>query len=93
MRQWDEYYCRGWGADPELARERLNFLKLEQERAMFNFPSQDEPLFYTKTVHPLDFSCQCRACVRMHTITMDDRKFLDSIGITWRAQLQLKSSS
>ena len=81
---WDDYYCRGWGLDPEVAREKLDFLRLEQERAMFNHFDQDEPLFYTNTLHPLDFSCQCKFCVRMHTITMDDAKFLRSIGIAWR---------
>ena len=57
--------------------------------AMFNpydmWNKDDEPLFYTNTLHPLDFSCQCKACVRQHTITMDDRDFLRSIGIVWKA--------
>jgi len=44
----------------------------------------DEPLFYTSTHHPLDFSCQCKYCVRLHTITMQDRDFLDTIGVAWR---------
>jgi len=43
----------------------------------------DEPLFYTNTLHSLDFSCQCKLCVRMHTITMQDREFLDKMGIAW----------
>jgi len=54
--------------------------------AMFNpydMFKDDEPLFYTNTQHPLDFSCQCKMCVRMHTISMDDRDFLCSIGIVW----------
>jgi hypothetical protein len=33
---WDDYYARGWGIDPDIAREKLDFLKREQERAMFN---------------------------------------------------------
>jgi hypothetical protein len=82
---WDDYYIRGWGIDPELAREKLDFLKFEQERAMFHPFDQDEPLFYTSTFHPLDFSCQCKWCVRLHTISMSDRDFLHSIGIAWRA--------
>jgi hypothetical protein len=84
--RWNDYYCRGWGIDPEVAREKLDFLRLEQERAasMFNpFDYPDEPLFYTNTLHQLDFSCQCKLCVRMHTITMQDREFLDKMGIAW----------
>lgn len=89
MRPWDEYYLRGWGIDPEVARERLDFLKLEQERAtaMFNphdMQLPDELLFYTKTLHPLDFKCQCKKCVRLHTLTMQDASFLRSIGVMWR---------
>jgi len=91
--KWDEYYLRGWGVDPELAREKLDFLRLEQERAMFNpqemWDKDDEPLFYANTLHPLDFSCQCKACVRLHTITMKDRDFLRSIGIAWRATIMI----
>lgn len=46
--------------------------------------SEDEPLFYTRTTHPLDWSCQCKACVRKHTISLDDASFLRSIGVAWR---------
>lgn len=82
--RWEDYYCRGFGVDPEIARERLDFLRREQERAeaMFN-ELPDEPLFYTNSLHPLDFSCQCKMCVRMHTITMQDREFLGMIGVVW----------
>jgi hypothetical protein len=52
---------------------------------MIMWNKDDEPLFYTNTLHPLDFSCQCKFCVRLHTITMKDRDFLHSIGIAWRA--------
>jgi hypothetical protein len=45
---------------------------------------EDEPLFYTRTQHPLLFSCQCKRCVRMHTISMEDASFLRSIGVMWR---------
>lgn len=95
--RWDEYYCRGFGVDPELARERLNFLRREQERgqSMFNpydANLPDEPLFWTNDHHSLDFSCQCKNCVRMHTINMQDAAFLRSIGVVWRIP-QLKSSS
>jgi hypothetical protein len=87
---WEDYYARGWGLDPDIAREKLDFLKREQERAMFNpydamWNKDDEPLFYTNTFHPLNFSCQCKWCVRLHTISMSDRDFLHSIGIVWRA--------
>lgn len=33
--------------------------------------------------HALDFKCQCKHCVRKHTITMADRDFLKELGITW----------
>lgn len=81
---WEEYYCRGWGLDPDVTRDRLDFLKREQERAMFNYYEDDEPFFYTDTRHDLDFSCQCASCVRMHTINMADRDFLVSIGVMWK---------
>lgn len=89
--RWNEYYARGWGLDPDLARERLNFLRLEQERSMYPYDANlpDEPLFFTRECHPWNQSCQCKRCVRFHTITMQDRDFLASIGITWA----LKSSS
>jgi hypothetical protein len=85
MRAWDNYYCRGFGPDPDQARERLGSLRFEQEKSMmFGHSDEDEPLFYTKTFHPLDFKCQCAKCVRLHTITMQDRDFLCSIGILWQ---------
>lgn len=74
---WDDYYLRGWGHDPDFMRERNVFNP-------FDAHLPDEPLFYTKTFHSLDFSCQCKLCVRMHTISMDDAAFLRSIGIAWR---------
>jgi hypothetical protein len=33
--------------------------------------------------HVLDFKCQCKSCVRKHTITMEDRDLLREMGITW----------
>lgn len=45
---------------------------------------EDEPLFYTRTRHDLDFKCQCPACTRKCTITMDDAKFLRTMGIMWK---------
>jgi len=45
---------------------------------------EDEPLFYTRTRHDLDFKCQCSACTRKCTITMDDAKFLRTMGIMWK---------
>ena len=87
--RWDEYYLRGWGLDPDLVREKLDFLKREQERTMFNpydmWNKDDEPLFYSNTIHALSFSCQCKACVRLHTITMQDRDFLKEMGVSWKA--------
>jgi hypothetical protein len=46
----------------------------------------DEPLFFTKTQHTFDRSCQCKRCVRLHTITMQDRELLRTMGIAWTAQ-------
>lgn len=66
-RYWD-LYCRGYGADPDIARSR----------------QEDEPLFYTRTRHELAFGCQCKRCARLSTITMDDAKFLRTMGIMWR---------
>jgi len=67
-RYW-ELYCRGFGADPDIARSRHE---------------EDEPLFYTRTRHALDFKCQCSVCTRKCTITMDDAKLLRTMGIMWR---------
>ncbi len=36
-----------------------------------------------KTGHALDFKCQCKTCVKKHTISMEDRTFLARLGITW----------
>jgi hypothetical protein len=46
---------------------------------------EDEPLFYTKTRHAFSRSCQCKRCVRLHTITIQDREFLRTIGVVWNA--------
>lgn len=78
---WDDYYCRGFGIDPDLARERLEMLRIEQERAMFNpYDAGRATQFIT---HPLDFKCQCKRCVKMHTINMQDAKWLRSMKIQW----------
>jgi len=73
---WDDYYLRGWGLDPDFMRERSMFHPFEEV--------PDEPLFYTKALHAFSFSCQCKLCVRKHTINMKDRDFLRSIGVVWR---------
>lgn len=84
--RYREFYCKGWGVDPDLYRERLEMLRFEQERrVMFNPNDEiDEPLFYTRTHHVVDFTCQCKSCVRKTTINMQDASFLRSIGIVWR---------
>lgn len=53
---------------------------------MHQYDETDEPLFCTKTQahHSLNFKCQCKRCVRLHTLTMQDREFLRSIGIAWQ---------
>ncbi len=73
------YYYRG-SADPEY-RERLDALRWEQEqRPLFNPNDEiDEPLFYTRTRHALDFNC-----TKLHTITMQDAAFLRTLGIMWK---------
>lgn len=35
------------------------------------------------TEHELDFKCQCKSCVRKHTITMEDRDWLRELKIVW----------
>lgn len=35
------------------------------------------------TEHELDFKCQCKSCVRKHTITMADRDLLREMKISW----------
>jgi len=75
LRYW-EFYSKGYGVDPDLARERMDALRWEQET--------DEPLFYTRTRHTLDFKCQCRNCTKLHTITMQDASFLRTMGIMWK---------
>ena len=82
-----EMYCRGYGTDPDIARDRLDALRWEQERNVFNpndMQLPDEPLFYTRTHHTLDFKCQCKNCTKLHTITMQDAAFLRAIGVAWR---------
>lgn len=76
-RYWD-LYCRGYGIDPDIARSR-------QE--------EDEPLFYTSTRHELRFGCQCKRCTRLSTITMDDAKFLRTMGIMWKVPHVLADGS
>src|SRR5271170_3143759 len=76
------YYMRGYGADPEIARERLDALRWEQDqRNLFAKDEIDEPLFYTRTRHTLDFKCQCRNCTKLCTITMEDAALLRTMGI------------
>ena len=45
----------------------------------------EEPLFYTNQIHAFDRSCQCKRCVRLHTITMQDRELLRTMGVAWIA--------
>lgn len=84
---WDDYYCRGFGVDPDIARERLEMLRIEQERLMFN--PHDAGKATQFFAHPLDFKCQCKRCVKMHTISMDDAKWLSGIKILWNSTQQL----
>jgi hypothetical protein len=89
---WHWYY-RGYRmGDPDLGRDGIAALRWDQEHRMFNpyemwnraANDQDEPLFYTKTVHTVDFKCQCKVCVKKTTINMQDAAFLRSIGVVWR---------
>lgn len=36
--------------------------------------------------HAFNSKCQCRRCVQLHTITMQDREFLRTMGIVWIAR-------
>lgn len=82
---WDDYYLRGWGQDPDIARERLEMLRFEEVKAVFNpydeLYDPSDPGNYRG--HSLDFACQCKFCVKKTTITQDDRKFLWSIRVVW----------
>ena len=44
-----------------------------------------EPLFYDEQSHTFDRSCQCKRCVRLHTLTMQDRELLRTMGVAWTA--------
>lgn len=85
--RWDDFYCKGYGPDPEVAREKLDALKFEQEKAMFNpFDAHlpdDEPLFYTNATHPVSFACQCDACTTKTVPTSYDMTFLSGIKVLW----------
>lgn len=41
------------------------------------------PRIMYHSMHVLDFKCQCKVCVRKHTITMEDRNLLREMGIIW----------
>jgi hypothetical protein len=82
-------------SDEEYA-ERLAPLKAEHQFLIESgaFPldeqvslaSQPQPTTTKKrsnSPHVLDFKCQCKMCVRKHTITMEDRLFLTKCGILW----------
>jgi hypothetical protein len=34
-------------------------------------------------IHALDFKCQCKRCVRLYTITLEDKNWLKEMGIIW----------
>lgn len=75
---WEHYWIQGWGIDPDLWRERMGMLEFEEAKAVFN----PHNAFYQRE-HPLDFDCQCKECTKKTTITMWDRNFLYSIGVSW----------
>ncbi len=63
---------------------------------MFNFYNEpydpSDPANYNEDAlqglsHPLDFKCQCKTCVKFHTITMQDRDWLADMRILWRAEI------
>ncbi len=43
-----------------------------------------------KDRHALSFTCQCRTCVRLSTITLQDRDLLKAMGIVWTKRKILK---
>lgn len=73
------YYFKGYAmGDPEAQEQRMMFTPDEY------YSSDDEPLFYTSTRHEMNFKCQCSRCARLCTITMEDAKFLRTLGIMWK---------
>lgn len=54
---------------------------VEQEEE--NMRQVRRPRIIYRPQHVLDFKCQCKSCVRKHTITMEDRNFLQEMGIIW----------
>jgi hypothetical protein len=84
--RWNDFYCKGYGADPSLVREKLDALKFEQDKAMFNphdYHLPDEPLFYTKENHPVQIDCDCVKCKEKLALTLFDNGFLFGIGVKW----------
>jgi hypothetical protein len=86
----------------EKAVRRLTELKLEhkklEESGIFPLSMQvpvDEAPTRKKTnpkiSHALNFSCACRRCTRLSTITMQDRTLLKSMGIVWRSKAEDES--
>jgi len=43
--------------------------------------------------HPLNFKCNCRRCVGLYTITMQDRDLLKEMGIVWRSKTEQDKES
>lgn len=82
---WDNFYCHGYGPDPDLMRERLGMLEFEGTKSVFLFDQIDDPAITPAVDHGPLFECPCSRCVRLHTLTIQDGHFLSSIGITWMA--------
>lgn len=93
----------------EEAARRLSVLKVEhqqlQESGIFPLnmqPTEGDDMMrrFTKrarktyhTEHELDFKCQCRSCVRKHTITMEDRDWLRELKIVWNPVAEVQEES
>lgn len=56
--------------------------RIGEEESMRQLRRRPYNIVY-RSQHVLDFKCQCKACVRKHTITMEDRNLLHEMGITW----------
>jgi hypothetical protein len=69
----------------EEAIKRLATLKAEQEelKKRQGKPKARKTRMLVSLKHPMKFTCTCPACTKLYTITMQDRKFLKSIGISW----------
>lgn len=75
-------------------QQRLEMLKKQTAKAPSPWAVAPNPFVVAETgSHKMNFKCQCKRCVRLHTITMQDAKFLKSLGIVWSNKNESKTNS